>query len=509
MINIFPRFDPVRAARTRDPQGGVVAGIDLTTITGAPMFIAPKKSDSGVQAAPSSDHVPPRAEQSWTGSHGSAGMGLAAIAEQLVAKAVAIGASDIHVTPCTNRVLVRMRVDGAMLDVLELPVTSGRQLIHHFKVMAGMDPSRTFIPTDGRQTRYVNGHEVDIRLACAPCVAGENLAVRLLSRQRLKRTIDDLGLSEPDRSPIEKWLNGNAGMLLAAGPTGSGKTTTLCAMLHELKMTGRRVVTIEDPVEYQIDGVAQMQVDERHGLTFAEGLRAMLRLDADYLLIGEIRDSETAQVALEASTSGRRLMSTLHSCDAFGVITALRNWGMADNEITTSLSMVIGQRLLRKLCPHCRRRAAPAETTVQWLTTLGLPVPKYVWHPTGCSECHQIGYSGRTGLFEVWSLEEEAYQLIREHARESTLRESMVAKGHRPLILEGISMAAEGIISFDELRSLGAFFIPAPSTPADELLQETLNCRSAGAAAFHSDELSNVVPPVIMSTGPSDPMSVL
>ena len=161
-----------------------------------------------------------------------------------------------------------------------------------------------------------------------------------------------------------------------------------------------------------------MQVDERHGLTFAEGLRAMLRLDADYLLLGEIRDAESAQVALEASTSGRVLMSTLHSRDAFGAVTALRNWNLADHEIATCLSMVIAQRLIRKICPHCRRRGPPTETTVQWLTLLGLPVPKSTWHAVGCSECHDIGYTGRTGVFEVWNLEEEAYQLIAGHTDE-------------------------------------------------------------------------------------------
>jgi general secretion pathway protein E len=240
-------------------------------------------------------------------------------------------------------------------------------------------------------------------------------------------------------------------------------------------MTDRCVVTIEDPVEYQIDGVAQMQVDERHGLTFAEGLRAMLRLDADYLLLGEIRDAESAQAALEASTSGRVLMSTLHSRDAFGAVTALRNWGLADHEIGTCLSMVIAQRLVRKLCAHCRQLSPPTEATEQWLTMLGLPVPKDTWQAVGCEECHQIGYSGRTGVFEVWSLSEDAYQQILAHTDERKLRESMVTQGHRPLILDGVSMAAQGIVSFDELRQLGGFYLPPAGTPAAKLLQQALS----------------------------------
>jgi general secretion pathway protein E len=414
--------------------------------------------------------------RTWA-SDGSAvpGAELTDIADELIGEAVRMGASDIHLTPYSDRVIVRARIDGAMLDVLQLPVVAGMHMIRHFKVNAGLDPTRTFKPSDARQTRLVDGHEIDLRLACAPCIAGENLAIRLLSPQRLKRTVEDLGLCQPEREPIEQWLAASAGMLLASGPTGSGKTTTLCALLHELKMTDRCVVTIEDPVEYQIDGVAQMQVDERHGLTFAEGLRAMLRLDADYLLLGEIRDAETAQVALEASTSGRVLMSTLHSRDAFGTVTALRNWGLADHEIGTCLSMVIAQRLVRKLCPHCRRRGRPTESTTQWLTMRGLPVPKTAWHAVGCEECHDIGFTGRTGVFEVWSLGEDAYHLILAHTDERKLREAMVALGHRPLILDGISMAAQGLVTFDELRMLGSFYMPPPDTPAAKLLQQTLS----------------------------------
>ena len=355
----MPFDDRVLSARARAVESGSVQGVELATMASELISEAVKIGDSDTRVAPPySDRILVRTARMWAAAGGSGTrIDLTSVADELITEAVRIGASDVHVTPFSNRVLIRIRVDGTMLNVLELPVPSGMQLIHHFKVMAGMDSTRTFKPSDARQTRLVDGHEVDLRLACAPCVAGENLAIRLLSKQRLKRTVKDLGLTEEERVPVERWLAGSAGMLLATGPTGSGKTTTLCALLHELKLTDRRVVTIEDPVEYQIDGVSQMQVDERHGLTFAEGLRAMLRLDADYMLLGEIRDAETAQVALEASTAGRVLMSTLHSRDPFGAVTALRNWGMADHEIATCLSMVISQRLVRKLCPYCRRRA--------------------------------------------------------------------------------------------------------------------------------------------------------
>jgi general secretion pathway protein E len=405
--------------------------------------------------------------------------GRASIADELLKAAVEMGASDIHLTPYSDRVLIRVRIDGALLDVLQLPLQDGMHLIRNFKVMAELDPTRSFKPADARHTRRIDDLEVDLRLACAPCVTGEMLSIRLLTPQRLRRTVEDLGLCEPERLPIEQWLAGSGGMLLATGPTGSGKTTTLCALLHELKMTDRSVVTIEDPVEYQIDGVAQMQVDERHGLTFAEGLRAMLRLDADYLLLGEIRDAESAQVALEASTSGRVLMSTLHSRDAFGAVTALRNWDLADHEIASCLEMVIAQRLVRKLCPHCRQLGPPTDNARQWLTLLGLPVPRRAWNGVGCPECHQLGYIGRTGVFEVWRVSEDAYQLILQHTDERSLRESQVAAGHRPLLVDGLSMAAQGITSLDEVRVLGSCYVPPPHTPAAKLVRESLGSRSA------------------------------
>ncbi len=476
MINMPLLDEQVRAPRKSAGKDGSATGVDLKAIADEPVAETMKKGASDIRVAPYANRVLMRTVRTLGAEDGSlTGADLEAIADELITGAVRIGASDIHVTPCNDRVRIRVRVDGAMLDAFELPVPNGIQLIRHFKAVAGMDHARTFRPTDGRQTRHVDGHEVDLRLVCAPCINGEILAIRLLSQQRLSHTVAELGLSESERYPIERWLAGGTGMLLATGPTGSGKTTSVCALLRELKMTDRRVITIEDPVEYQIDGVSQMQVDERHGLTFAEGLRTMLRLDADYLLLGEIRDAETAQLALKASTAGRALMGTLHSRDAFGAITALRNWGLEDDRIATCLSLVIAQRLVRRLCPHCRRLGRPTETTVRWLTMLGLPVPKRAWHPVGCSECCSIGYRGRTGIFEVWSLAEEAYQLTLDHADETTLRRSTIAGGHRPLILDGVSKAVQGLISFDELRLLGSFYLPSPGTPADELLQLTLS----------------------------------
>ena len=399
---------------------------------------------------------------------------LTAVADTLLQEAVGLGASDVHLATYSDRFRIRVRVDGVLVDVVELPLVAGRHLIRHFMVMADLDPVKTFAPLDARQTRMVGGREIDLRLAYVPCITGEKLAIRLLDPQRLERRVGDLGLCEAERQPIDQWLVGTSGMLLVTGPTGSGKTTTLCALLHELKMAERSVVTIEDPVEYQIDGIAQIQVDERHGLTFAEGLRAMLRLDPDYLLLGEIRDGETAQVAVEACSTGRVLMSTLHCRDAFGAVTSLRNWNVPDHEIIACLEMVVAQRLVRKLCPLCRQLGPPSDTTRLWLASLALPIPEQAWLPVGCPACRQLGYFGRVGVFEVWRLRQDDYRLILSHADEHSIREAAVARGHRPLLTDALSMAAEGITSFDELKVMGSVYVPPPQTPAAQAVEERL-----------------------------------
>jgi type II secretory ATPase GspE/PulE/Tfp pilus assembly ATPase PilB-like protein len=300
-------------------------------------------------------------------------------------------------------------------------------------------------------------------MALVPCGQGDALSVRLLDPRRLERVIDNLGLTDANLRQMEEWLEDVNGMFLASGPTGCGKTTTVYALLHELKYADRRVVSIEDPIEYSIPGITQVQLDEKHHLSFAGGVKAALRLDPDFLMIGEIRDSASAHAAVDASITGRVLLSTLHSKDAVGAITALRNWGLPDHEISESLAVVVAQRLVRRLCQHCRVESAPSDAERQWLRALRLKAPKTAWAATGCKECNQLGFLGRTGIFELWRLEESDYQLILGHADEHTLRRQFAGSGRIPLLQDGLAKVAAGITSLAELRRAGAGAFPCQS----------------------------------------------
>ncbi len=378
------------------------------------------------------------------------------IARLMLRDALREGTSDIHLEPYGTGLHVRMRLDGVLHDTTVLSHTQGEKLIRFFKSLASMDPVATFVPHDGRAQYEVDGKTLNLRLATAPCWSGEKLAIRLLNPDTFGHNIQSLGLKPSGLKIIEDWLKEADGMCLVTGPTGSGKTTTLYSMLHELRKHNCSIVTIEDPVEYQIDGTSQMQVDLNHGLTFAEGLKSMLRLDPDYLLLGEIRGDETAQIAMEAATSGRTLMSTLHSRDTAGLISALRNWDIQDHEIAASLELVVAQRLVRKLCKNCSKEEAPDASEKAWLKSLGFRVPRKITKPVGCRECLNTGYHGRTGVFEVWRRNIVTYNQILSHTDEFTLRQSMLDSGFETMLDDAMSKVYDGITSLEETQRMGS-----------------------------------------------------
>jgi general secretion pathway protein E len=381
------------------------------------------------------------------------------LARALVADAFKRRASDIHLEPRALETRIRFRIDGAVVDVANLTHEQAKWLLNQFKAVANLDPVARFTPKDSHARCRLEGYDIDLRLALAPSQHGEALSVRILDPKRLERFMDDLGMAPRNLQRLETWLENVSGMFLAAGPTGCGKTTTVYSLLHELKFADRTIVSLEDPVEYEVDGITQMQLDEKHHLNFAEGVKSVLRLDPDFLMMGEIRDSASAKAAVDAAITGRVLLSTIHSRDAVGVVTALRNWGLADHEISEALSVVVSQRLVRRLCRECREKAAPADGDVHWLNSLGLPVPGHIWRAVGCSKCSNLGYVGRTGVFELWELGEKDYELILGHADEHTIRQHLVKLRHSSLLEDGIAKLADGTTTFDELKraSNGAF----------------------------------------------------
>lgn len=374
---------------------------------------------------------------------------------RLLEDAVKARASDIHLDPNSANYCVRFRIDGTLHDVASVSRDEGEHFLRYFRTQAELGLPKPHEAQNGRIHMQILKQPWEIRFSSAPAILGDKLALRLLNSGQLEKRIFELGMSGETLRAIKEWTEESVGMLLVAGPAGCGKTTTLYALLHELKMREQSTVTIEDPVEYRIDGITQIQVSEDHGMTFAEGLRIMLRLDPNYLFVGEIRDRLSAVTAVDAAGAGRVLMSTLHSRDAVGVVTMLRNYGIEDHEIAAALEMVVAQRLVRRLCGHCRKLGEPLETEMQWFTRLGIDPPKQCWHSAGCAACDQTGYHGRIGIFEVWRLSDQCKQDILHHANELELRNKLRTMDHPFLFQDGLLKAAQGLTTIPELQATG------------------------------------------------------
>ena len=294
-----------------------------------------------------------------------------ALVGAILEDAVRENASDIHLDPVEGGYQLRLRIDGALVDTVLLRLEQGRHILRAFKTHAELDSTFALLPQDGRAEFQIGQRVAAVRVATAPTVLGEKLAVRLLPTELARFRLDQVGLSALDYEQLHGALRDARGMILVSGPTGAGKTTTLYALLHELKQTDHSIVTIEDPVEYVIEGITQIQVNEKQGLTFAAGVKGLLRLDPDIILMGEMRDTVSARAALDAADSGHVFLSTLHARDAAGTITALRNFGLADYEIAATLDLIVAQRLVRRLCTACRKQEALTEAETNWLRSQG------------------------------------------------------------------------------------------------------------------------------------------
>lgn len=385
-------------------------------------------------------------------------------AETLLANAVRQGASDIHLDPIRDGYQLKLRIDGVLVGVLALPLEAGLHLVRFFKTRADLDSTLTLRPQDGRAALLIDGAEVFVRVATGPGVRGEKLALRLLPHAPALPQLDQLGLDPRDHEALLRALHDVCGMVLISGPTGSGKTTTLYAVLRELSHIGRSIVSIEDPVEYVLDGVTQLQVNERQGLTYAEGVRALLRLDPDVLVLGEMRDALSARAALDAADSGHVFLSSLHARDAAGTLGVMRHFGLSNHEIAASVDLLVAQRLIRRLCRECRRWEAPSAEEAQWLKLCGWPLPDKTWRAAGCPQCSGSGYRGRVGIFEIHRMREEDADLILANADEHTLRRHLRGSGTLSMLEDAQRKVAEGITSIAEIQQLGGvgFFARMP-----------------------------------------------
>jgi general secretion pathway protein E len=317
----------------------------------------------------------------------------------LLSEAIRDGASDVHIEPFENHLLVRFRVDGQLAEKLRTNRSLAPQIASRIKVMARLDIAEKRLPQDGRMSLRIAGRPVDVRLSTLPSNHGERLVLRLLDKQAGRLDLNQLGMPAPALQTLRDLVTQPHGIVLVTGPTGSGKTTTLYAALSEINDGQRNIMTVEDPIEYDIAGIGQTQVNSKIGMTFAGGLRAILRQDPDVVMVGEIRDVETAEIAVQASLTGHLVLSTLHTNTAVGAITRLRDMGVEPFLIGSSLTGVIAQRLVRRLCPDCRT-ARPADDVEAGMLGIA-PGEQLVWHPVGCDACNQLGYRGRFGLYDI------------------------------------------------------------------------------------------------------------
>lgn len=336
----------------------------------------------------------------------------------LIAEAARVGASDIHMEPYDNELVIRMRIDGVMSESARLPARLAPVLVSRVKVMSRLDIAERRLPQDGRISLSVGGRSLDVRVSTLPAKAGERVVLRLLDHEKAGLQLNDLSMPPEIAEGFRNALKEPNGIVLVTGPTGAGKTTTLYAGLRLLNDRSRTILTIEDPIEYAIDGIGQTQVNARIGMTFAAGLRAILRQNPNIVMVGEIRDTETAQIAVQASLTGHLVLSTVHTNDAIGAITRLRDIGVEPFLIASTLRGIIAQRLVRRLCPSCRRAEAADDGAA---ALAGLASGTTIYRATGCGKCGGTGYQGRLGLFELVRADDALRRMISANATEAEL----------------------------------------------------------------------------------------
>ena len=376
------------------------------------------------------------------------------LVHSVIADAVNRGASDIHFDPRQGSMQVRYRVDGVMMDTTTVPASLVPGMVSRIKIMAELDIAERRTPQDGRVALTVDDRQIDIRVSTLPVIRGESVVMRILDKDRVLLDLGTLGMRPQDRELLSRAVGGTQGAVLATGPTGAGKTTTLYALLNAVNSPEKTLISIEDPVEYEIEGIKQIHVNATAGLTFASGLRSMVRSDPDTLMIGEIRDRETAQIAMEAALTGHLVLSTLHANHASLAAARLVDMGVEPFLISSSMECIVAQRLARRLCDSCKQ---PAKLTEPELHTLGVEQGGAdIYEPVGCATCNTSGYAGRIGLYEVLIVNDEIRSMMLGKASNSEIEAAAVAAGMHRLRDDGIEKVRQGITSLPEiLRVLG------------------------------------------------------
>jgi type IV pilus assembly protein PilB len=370
---------------------------------------------------------------------------------QIFELALSHRASDIHVEPYEDCCRVRLRIDGQLSEISPPPMSMFAPVVSRIKVLAKLDIAEKRLPQDGAISLRSGEHRVDMRVSTCPTVYGEKLVLRVLDKNAIPLNLEDLGLDQRQATDLSASIQMPHGLLLVTGPTGSGKSTTLYACLNRLNRPGVNICTVEDPVEYKFTGINQVQTKTQVGLTFASALRSFLRQDPDVIMVGEVRDAETAQICLRAALTGHLVLSTLHTNSALAAVNRLHDMGIEPFLLASTLRAILAQRLLRRLCMHCRRELELDEETAQ---RLGIPKNSKVYRPTGCRECRETGYRGRVGIFEVIRIEGQLARLIQEQASLPDLQQTAMSEGVKLIEQSGKDKVRDGLTSLEEALSV-------------------------------------------------------
>ncbi|HLZ44370.1 MAG TPA: type II/IV secretion system protein [Gemmatimonadales bacterium] len=423
------------------------------------------------------------------------------LVDMIISEGILSRASDIHVEPEEGGVAVRYRIDGVLRQVMKIPRQAGLPLISRIKIMSSLDIADRLRPQDGRARVAVNGQPIDLRVSTLPAQLGEKVVIRILDSRATVKSLDTLGLNPGEADAIKRLLENHEGILLVTGPTGSGKTTTLYSCINQIKSEGVNIVTVEDPVEYRMQGIVQVQVQEKAGLTFAAALRSILRQDPNVVLVGEIRDKETAQIAVQASLTGHLVLSTLHTNDAANAVTRLVDIGVEAYKIAASLRGVVAQRLMRKLCPTCKEvwMEAPPERLRRWIPK-GTPL----YRASGCPDCAMTGYRGRFSILEILTMTPELERLIAAGEPADRIADAAKRGGMKTLWDSGLAHVARGESTIEELTRV--VDIPPdeaePPPPAEARPSGTTRFTGGRTAEFRTPAAAT--PPGGIAAFPSD-----
>jgi type II secretory ATPase GspE/PulE/Tfp pilus assembly ATPase PilB-like protein len=372
------------------------------------------------------------------------------LVNSILIEAIRLGASDIHIECCAEQMIVRYRLDGFLQTVNHFEKAKFPGVSSRIKIMANLNIMERRLPQDGRITVHLGDDARDLRVSIVPVTDGESIVLRLFNRKGALLSIEQLGLQEDDLGLLQQIVRQPNGLFLITGPTGSGKTTTLSAVLQFIKSDATKIISIEDPIEYLIEGINQIQTNDAIGLTFESLLRRVLRQDPNIIMVGEIRDSPTADLAIRAALTGHLVLSTLHTKDALAVIPRLQNLGVEPYLLSAVLRGSAAQRLVRKICPECRTAGRPSTRDRELLHAHGIEAGT-VYHGKGCRSCRQTGYRGRTAIFELFTVDRDMEEMIRSGSRPADLSAHLARRGFRTIIADGLAKAVKGTTSFSEV----------------------------------------------------------